>query len=117
MFEFNGGDFAGKILKIMPNGSSCYVTGSLTADPFVLDNVDILFNDKHVRGLFLPGWLASLTEQERKATLQLVADDMNAGGAVFGTEIFKILPIDDFDKAVKDRGTVASQGKYVLKLW
>jgi len=117
MFEFNGGDFAGKILKHMPQGSSCVISGSLTTDPFIIDNVDILFNNKHIGGLFLPGWLLAMTEAERKATLKIVADDLDAGGALFATEIFKILPFEEYEKAITERGLVASQGKYVLKLW
>jgi len=33
---------------------------------------------------------------------------MNAGGALFGTEIYKILPVEDFEKAVAERGLIAS---------
>jgi hypothetical protein len=48
----------GKILKLMPKGSTIYVYGLLSKDIHApVDTVDILYSDKSVKGFFLPNWL------------------------------------------------------------
>jgi hypothetical protein len=49
----------GKILKLMPKGSTGYIYGILSKEQMFkdIDSVDILYNDKSVKGFFLPNWM------------------------------------------------------------
>lgn len=48
----------GIILKLMPKGSTAYVYGSLSKKVTTqVDTIDLLYNDKTLKGFFLPNWM------------------------------------------------------------
>lgn len=48
----------GRILKLMPKGSTAYVYGSLSKKVTThVDTIDLLYNDKTLKGFFLPNWM------------------------------------------------------------
>lgn len=50
----------GRILKLMPKGSTAYVYGSLSKQVSThVDTIDLLYNDKTLKGFFLPNWMQS----------------------------------------------------------
>lgn len=57
-FDAIGGDMTGLLLKNMPSHSTAYVYGLLSMKPNqTMDTVDMLYNDKTMKGFFLPNWL------------------------------------------------------------
>ncbi len=59
-FDAIGGQTTGQILKLMPKNSTAYVYGCLSKDVNCsVDTIDMLYNDKTLKGFFLPNWLES----------------------------------------------------------
>jgi len=57
-FEAIGGELTGNIFNLMPQGSTVYVYGALSGEPCGnIDTIDLIFQDKSVRGFYLGDWL------------------------------------------------------------
>lgn len=57
-FDAIGGDMTGKLLKLMPKSSTAYVYGVLSKTLIqTSDTVDMLYNDKTMKGFLLPNWM------------------------------------------------------------
>jgi hypothetical protein len=94
MFEYIGGETSYKIFELMPSGSEMLIIGCLSDEPLPLSAKHILYNSKTVRAFTCPGWVSKLTYDEKRKYKNLIADDYNNGGHIYGTKIAKIYPLD-----------------------
>ena len=57
----------GRLLKLMPKSSTAYIYGVLSKSLMQsVDTVDMLYNDKTLKGFFLPNWM------KKKGTIKLI---------------------------------------------
>ena len=59
-------------------------------------------------------WVTSLTPEERRKWFQVVADDLAAGGKIFGSHIVKTMPLTQWKEAIGESEKDASNGKYLI---
>ena len=68
-----------------------------------------------MRGFSLQGWHTKhFTPEEKEYYENLVADDLAAGGKIFGSKIAKELKLADFMQGMDEFRKIASNGKVIL---
>lgn len=90
------------------------VLSNLSQENLSLDTNDIVFNDKTLRAFNLFQWLATSSPETIKNAHTLIADDLAAGGKIFGTQIVKEVTLDQFKEAIEESGKIATEGKILI---
>ena len=112
LFDAIGGDVAGEFLAQMPNKSTLYNYGALSGKPLAgFTANDFIFTQKTVTGLWLTSWLPSLKPLDLKDYAGTVAEDLNTGGAIFGSKVAKTFPLEQFKEAVEYANAHTLDGK------
>ena len=101
----------------MPYGSLLVVVGVLTQEPIPINSGNLLFTNKKVEALLLTTWFYTLPHEEKQRALKEVGDDLSAGGKIFGSNIYKELPLAEYQQAMELSKTNATEGKVVLHCW
>ncbi len=100
LFEYCGGDLAGKILEKMPPSSLMYIVGNLTFTPLVLSSGDMIFQAKSALSLYMPNWLKDQGAEAPKLLMR-VSDDLRDGGKIFGTHTCKTMKLSQWREALE----------------
>lgn len=114
-FDCVGGNLPGKILSLLPNGSTLYNFGNLEVKKLGVDSASLIFKDKKVAGWWLLNWLKQLTPEERIKWYQYVAKDIQSGSDLFLTKISKNFSLKQINEAIQFYYKNMSEGKVVLK--
>ncbi|CDW73037.1 zinc-binding dehydrogenase family protein [Stylonychia lemnae] len=116
LFECLGGDLPGDIFAKMVSKSWMIVYGSLTKKRSTFDAYDFRWNDKNITSFILNRWIVSLEPEVRQQQFQRVADDLqNNQGHIFGSQIVKEVPLEDWKEAMEESEKLASEGKFIIK--
>ena len=101
-FDAISGDFPGKVLAMMPEGSTMYVYGALSMKQMVnVDSGGLIFKNHTVSNFWIPTWLKNTKKEVLLKWMQEIIQDMVEGGKVFGSKVIKSFPIDKFDEAMQ----------------
>uniref|UniRef100_A0A7S3N9P1 Enoyl reductase (ER) domain-containing protein n=2 Tax=Euplotes harpa TaxID=151035 RepID=A0A7S3N9P1_9SPIT len=114
-FDAIGGKITGQVLNLMPEKSTAYVYGLLSGEEFSFSCGGIIFSQKTLTSFWLSVWLPSLTAEERTKWVSEVIGDLQTGGEVFGSKVYKTFPLSKFKDAMKEALDHASEGKVILK--
>jgi len=115
-FDCVAGALTGKILNLLPYGSTAYVYGALSKGAVgEIGVAQYIFQGKTITGFWLSAWLKSLTEEDKIKSSGFVVSDLSAGGEIFGTHVAKEYALDDWQQAVKESLTNASEGKVIIR--
>lgn len=95
--------------------SHMVVYGNLSQEQVSFD-VSFHTVDKLISGIRMPRWTGSLSPEELRKWLQLIADDLEKNdGKVFGTKVIQEIGLENWKQAITDSQADASQGKYLVK--
>lgn len=115
LFDAIGGDVAAEFLDQMPPKSTLYNYGALSGKPLAGFTADtFIFQSKTVTGLWLSSWLPSLKPLDLKDYAGTVAEDLNNGGAIFGSKVAKTFPLEQFKEAIEYANAHTLDGKVYL---
>lgn len=114
-FDAIGGEFSSKVLSLMPNFSTMYVYGNLSGEPIQYNPRNLIFKGHNISNFFICNWIQNLTSEEKEKWFGSIVDDINSGGAIFGSKILKSFPISEYLEAMKYSKEHASEGKVILK--
>lgn len=117
LFDYLGGSVPAQVFTAMPYGSLLVVVGVLTQEPIPINSGNLLFTNKKAEALLLPTWFQTLSHEEKEKALKEVGDDLSSGGKIFGSNIYKELPLSDYQQAMELSKTNATEGKVVLHCW
>jgi NADPH2:quinone reductase len=116
-FECVGGDYTGRMLTALPNGSTLYHFGNLELKR--LNNIDVeefMTKSKTIKGWWLKNWLMSIDRNSALEYAKRVRDDLTNDGGIFHTDDSKVFTIDQIEQAFEYYLTHMSEGKIILKL-
>jgi len=116
IIECLGGDFSGNILKIMPPKSTLIILGCLSTKPLALDSGTMIYHVKSAIPFFVLDWLSKIPEQEQVYWKKMVSDDLKSGGPIFGSEVSKMVQLEQWNDAFKECEAVATQGKILISM-
>lgn len=92
----------GKVLALMPTGSTMYVYGGLSNKQQVeVDGGGLIFKNHTVSNFWIPTWLKSAKKETLKKWMMYIVSDLVAGGEVFKTDVSKTFPLKDWAEAMK----------------
>lgn len=101
-FDAISGDFPGKVLALMPAGSTMYVYGALSMKPMVdVDSGGLIFKNHKVSNFWIPTWLKHTQRDVLIKWIQEIIEDVMDGGEVFGSTVVKSFPLDQWEEAMK----------------
>ena len=96
LFECVGGSLPGVIFKLMAPKSHMVVYGNLSQEQVSFD-VSFHTVDKLISGIRMPRWTGSLSPEELRKWLQLIADDLEKNdGKVFGTKVIQEIGLENW---------------------
>lgn len=107
---------SGKLIKMLPNGATTIIYGTLDPEDLGLTSADILFSAKTILPFGCPFWLMNLDDTERNNWVNEIMEDFENGGEVFGTPIYNTYPLKDFKVALEDYPNFRSFGKLVINM-
>ncbi|KAJ4463122.1 putative oxidoreductase zinc-binding dehydrogenase [Paratrimastix pyriformis] len=112
-YDCVGGSLPGRILRLMPPGSTVVVYGSLDPQPTLdgLSPMDLLIHGKRIEGFHLHMFLEAIGKKDT-AKLMTTARDKWAGP--LATSINKRLPMDQVSNALEEYRRNMSAGKVLL---
>ena len=87
------GSISGQILEEMPQNCEYVVVGNLSSENLSMSPINFISTGNKLRGLNMFGYLYSLTKEERDAHFTKVSNDFKDGGKIFGSDIYKELPL------------------------
>lgn len=77
------------------------ILGSLTKQDLVIPASVFYFQSKCIRGFFLERFVTEeLSQAEYRDFIRLIAEDLSAGGAVFGTKVAKEMRLEEWSQAL-----------------
>ncbi|MFD2614273.1 zinc-binding dehydrogenase [Paenibacillus gansuensis] len=111
-FDAVGGSLAGRVLTAMPDGSTLYQYGLLSADPVTTADADqIVFHRKSVRGFWAVDWVK---EQSIFSMLSLQSAMNKWIGSEIQTDISRTYPLSQAMEAIAYYEANMSAGKVLL---
>ena len=111
-----GNKESGKLIKMLPNGGTTIIYGTLDPEELGITSADILFSAKTILPFGCPFWLMNLDDTEREMWVNEIIEDFGSGGEVFGTPIYKTYSLKDFKVALEDYPKFRSFGKLVVNM-
>lgn len=109
------GTFTATVMRNMPAKSVAYVYGCLTGQDASMSAIDFIFYQKTLSSFWLGPFLGSKTADEKKAIFGAVITDLATGGKIFGSDVVKTYPLEEFQTALDECNKVASEGKVLIK--
>ena len=114
-FDWIGGKLSTMVFSKLPRYSTLYIFGDLSkGEEMSFSNRFMIGGRKTITGLFLEDFLTRITAEEKEHYLKYVVDDISDGGKIFGSNIVKSYPLEEFEAAMEEQSKVASQGKIIL---
>jgi len=111
--ESVGGELAGKVLKVLPKNSTCYIYGILDDVDFAkIDQKDLLKNNKSVKGFLSPNWMA---EQNIFTLLSMVKNARSMIDKELKPEIAKTFQLHEINEALDCYKDNMTKGKIIIK--
>ena len=112
-FDSVGGDFTGKVFKLLPNNSKIVVFGNLAkqTDITVAGN-DLFFKNKSIQGFWLNTLLDAIEENEFEKMKREVVNN----GENFKVDIAKEYSLDDFEVAIREALKTGNNGKILFSM-
>jgi NADPH:quinone reductase len=115
-FDCVGGEMTGKILSLLPNGSTLYHYGNLTEKEISkVQSADLIFKDKTLTGWWLRNWRQTISEDEMSYWWNFIQSEIKSYSTLFETEIAKEFRIEDVVKAMDYYHHNWDLGKIILK--
>jgi len=113
-FDAIAGDFTEKMLLAMPNGGNVRVYGALGGGQVEkIGVVQLAFEGKSVGGLWLEAWTKGLSHNHKQKIAKTVFAHMND---VYKSDIDMVMPLEEWEKAIKENEKSRTKGKILLKL-
>ena len=101
-FDAISGDFPGKVLHLMPEGSHMYVYGALSNQNIVgVDSGGLIFKNHSVSNFWIPKWINKVDSEVFWKWMDKIVLDMLMGGEIFGTKVSKTFKLSEFEEAMK----------------
>ena len=114
-FDWIGGKLSTMVFSKLPRYSTLYIFGDLSkGEEMSFSNRFMIGERKTITGLFLEDFLTRITAEEKEHYLKYVVDDISDGGKIFGSNIVKTYPLEEFEAAMEEQDKVATQGKIIL---
>ena len=114
-FDWIGGKISTLVFSKLPRYSTLYIFGDLSkGEEMSFSNRFMIGGRKTITGLFLADFFTIISSEEREYYFKLVVDDISDGGKIFGSNIVKTYPLDEFETAIEEQDKVATQGKIIL---
>ncbi|CDW86811.1 zinc-binding dehydrogenase family protein [Stylonychia lemnae] len=114
LIDYIGGNLIGQIFTTMPQSSHLLTVGNQSGETMNLNSGDILFKDKTVSGFMLNRFLQSISLDDRRELMQRISNDLRDGGKIFGSNIVKEIPLENFKEGLQQYQEVASEGKILI---
>jgi NADPH:quinone reductase len=114
-FDPIAGETTGQVLDVMPADSTAYVYGGLSGKPVTYSPLGFIFGQKTISYAWLPVWMKSVSEEERKEAVGTVIQDLVSGGEVFGCKVYESFPLSKFAEAIESSTKNATEGKTIFK--
>jgi NADPH:quinone reductase-like Zn-dependent oxidoreductase len=115
-FECVGGSMTGKILNLLPNGSTVYHYGNLELkDISDVKTADLIFQKKTLTGWWLSDWIKTLSLDEIIYWKSFVVKEYESGSDLFETVVSKSYALEEFEKAFESYLGNMSAGKVLFK--
>lgn len=117
LFDCCGGDITGKCLSAIKSGGTVYHYGNLEQkQPSGFSSKDFIFDNKSVKGWWIPNFLATTDVKELYAYKKLIIEDYDLNeGKIFSTEYKESFELQDIEKAIQVY--TSSSGKILIKPW
>lgn len=111
-FDAVGGELGTQVFSLMPNGSTTYVYGLLSAKPlYAVSASDLLFKAKVLKGW----WLSAEIVDPAKAAKIFAGSFQNLFAGDYKSVIAKAFPHEQFQEALEYYSKHSSEGKVVLQ--
>lgn len=93
------------------------IVACLTGKPIPCNTIDMLFNDKKLIPYLIFQWVADITPERRQEVFKQVADDLAAGGKIFGSHFTQEISLENWKEALQTYHDVTTRegGKILLK--
>jgi NADPH2:quinone reductase len=115
-FDCLGGEMTGKLISLLPNGSTLFHYGNLLEqDIGKVQSADLIFKDKTVCGWWMVRWMQSLSQDEMIYWWSFVQSEIKSYSTIFETDISKEFKLEDINKAIDFYKSHSSEGKVILK--
>jgi NADPH2:quinone reductase len=115
-FDCAGGEMTGRILSLLPNGSTLFNYGNLTEkDISKVQSPDLIFRDKTLCGWWLRNWRQTISEDEMNYWWNFIQYEIKSYSNLFETEISKEFKIDEIIKAIDYYTHNWDVGKVIIK--
>ncbi|CAI2375171.1 unnamed protein product [Moneuplotes crassus] len=105
-----------QIMNVMPLGSTVLFYGTLQPESLDISSPDILFTMKTLTYFSTPGWLQSLTLEEKQRITEDIMKDFTEGAKVYGCKVAKSYPLSDLELALEEYPKYRSEGKLVISM-
>lgn len=117
LFDCCGGETTGKCLSGIKAGGVLYHFGVLEQKPpSGFSSKDFIFENKSVKGWWIPNFLANTEVKDLLAYKKLIIDDYDLNeGKIFTTEYKDSFALKDIEKAIQVY--TSSSGKILIKPW
>ena len=115
-FECVGGGMTGKILNLLPYGSTVYHYGNLSLKEISdVKTGDLIFLKKTLTGWWLADWFQQITLEEIIYWKTYVIKEFESGSHLFDTAVSKSFSLEDHEKAFESYLNNMSEGKILFK--
>jgi len=115
-FECVGGSMTGKILNLLPYGSTVYHYGNLSLNEISdVKTGDLIFLKKNLTGWWLADWFQQITLDEIIYWKTYVIKEFESGSDLFDTGVSKSFSLEDHAKAIESYLINMSEGKILFK--
>lgn len=117
LFDCCGGEITGKCLSAIKSGGTVYHYGNLEQKaPSGFSTKDFIFENKSVKGWWIPNFLAKTEIKDLISYKKLIIDDYDQNdGKIFLTDFKESFGLNDIEKAIQVYSS--SSGKILIKPW
>jgi NADPH:quinone reductase-like Zn-dependent oxidoreductase len=107
LIDLVGSERSGSLFERMPANSEMIVVGNLSNERLKLSTTEFFMHNKRLRGFNFERFLTEeVSEERRRELLKIIEDDINSGGEYFGLKEFKEFRLEDWNKALQEKGRV-----------
>jgi NADPH:quinone reductase-like Zn-dependent oxidoreductase len=112
VFDAVAGDFSETVLRAMPVGSELWSYGGLSEQPCAIDSMVLIYQQKRVRGMWLPPLMIAQGPKKFGAAMLEIQKNMK----IFATQVRSVVPFEDFKQALTEYEKSMSGGKCLLSM-
>jgi NADPH:quinone reductase-like Zn-dependent oxidoreductase len=115
-FEAVGGEFTGRMISAMPNGSTIYHYGNLEMKQLTrLLTMDFIFKGKTLKGWILSKFFRETPKQRIREIMGIFKEEFSKENSYLETTYSKVFSLEEYEKAMEYYVTNMSQGKVIMK--